>query len=96
MSVSDLQKLGLLKPEKEWNGNGVGRSASPLKSLALGAISIAGCIAMVLGDGSMLTWIGLIAFCIALTCFVVVHVREVGLPNDVEEADSPDPPPQGS
>ncbi len=96
MSVSDLQKLGLLKPEKEWNGKGVGRSASPLKSLALGAISIAGCTAMVLGDGSILTWIGLIAFCVALACFVIVHVREVGSPNEDREADSPDPPPKGS
>jgi len=43
-----------------------------------------------------LTWFGLIAFCAALACFVVVHVREVGLPKDVEEAESPDPPSQGS
>ena len=96
MSVSDLQKLGLLKPESEWSGKGVGRSAAPLRSLFLGAIAIAGCVAMVVGDGLTLTWFGLIAFCAALACFVVVHVREVGLPKDVEEAESPDPPPQGS
>lgn len=96
MSVSDLQKLGLLKPESQWNGKGVGRSAAPLVSLLLGLISVSSCVAMVLGDGSTWTWIGLIAFCGALACFVFVHVREVGSPNEVEEEVPPDPPPAGS
>ncbi len=89
MSVSDLKKLGLLKPESEWHGKGAGRSAAPLRSLGLGAVSIGGCVAMVAGNGSFLTWVGLIAFCVSLAFFVFVHVREVGSPNDVEEEDSP-------
>ncbi|MEE3002111.1 MAG: hypothetical protein VX908_05400 [Planctomycetota bacterium] len=96
MSVSDLQKLGLLKPESEWSGKGVGRSAAPLRSLFLGAIAIAGCVAMVVGDGMTLTWFGLIAFCAALACFVVVHIREVGTPDQPDEADQPDSSSPGS
>ena len=95
MSVSDLQKLGLLKPENEWNGKGVGRSAAPLVSMLLGVISISSCVAMVLGDGSMWTWIGLIAFSAALACFVFVHVMAVGSPNEDKEEDPPDLPPDG-
>ena len=35
MSVSDLKKLGLLRPESEWSGKSVGRSAYPWRTAVL-------------------------------------------------------------
>ena len=85
MSVSDLQKLGLLRPESEWGGHDVGRSVYPLRTGALAAVGICGCVAMALGDGALWTWLGLTGFLVALVIFVWVNIKAVV--ND-EQADS--------
>ena len=85
MSVSDLKKLGLLRPESEWSGKGVGRSAYPLRTALFGVLGLAGCGAMVVGDGGMWTWIGLAVFMLMLALFVFVNVRAVGDVGDTME-----------
>ena len=77
MSVSDLQKLGLLRPESEWGAQGVGRSAYPIRTGALALIGVCGCVAMALGGGTLWTWLGLIGFLVALLIFVWVNINAV-------------------
>ena len=87
MSVTDLKKLGLLRPESEWSGKGVGRSAYPLRTALFGALGLGGCIAMVFGDGGGWTWIGLAVFMVMLTLFVIVNVQAVGRVGDSADSD---------
>ena len=87
MSVSDLQKLGLPRPESEWGSRSVGQSTYPIRTALLALIGVSGCVAMALGDGSTWTWLGLAGFLVAMTIFVVVNIKAV-----VDENDSTEPP----
>ncbi len=90
MSVSDLKKLGLLRPESEWSGKGVGRSAYPVRTAFFGLLGLAGCVGMVLGDGGAWTWIGLAVFMVMLTLFVIVNLKAVGeVGGDAGDSDQP-------
>ena len=77
MSVSDLQKLGLLRPESDWDPKHT-RSFVPLFIwLIMAVMAIGGCVMLVLGDGGILTWIGLGVFSIALIGFVLMNIASV-------------------
>ena len=93
MSVSDLKKLGLLRPESEWSGKGLGRSAYPWRTAFFGLLGLAGCAAMVLGDGGALTWIGLACFMVMLALFVIVNMCAVGVvgPDELDGSDDTEP-----
>jgi hypothetical protein len=78
MSLKDLRKLGLLRPETEWSGR-VPRTT--VRSVSAGASAIlggAGCMAMVVGDGGLWTWLGLAGFGVALLVFTIVNVQAIG------------------
>ena len=89
MSVSDLQKMGLLKPESDWDGKSSGSSVPPVPTLLLGVAGIGGCVLLALGDGHALSWIGLLVFVLAMTCFVWLNIASVNRTlqaSDKEEA----------
>jgi hypothetical protein len=91
MSVSDLKKLGLLRPESEWTGNGVGRSAYPLRTFSLAMLAIGGCAAMAFGSGLALISVGLVVFILSLTLFVCLNIHAVGVVKE-SKGSSQDPP----
>ncbi len=77
MSIRDLRKMGLLKPESEWTDR-------PPRSCVRGwmasvwlILAVAGCGLMLLGGGAWWTWIGLAAFVMALFGFVRLNIRSV-------------------
>ena len=77
MSVSDLKKLGLLRPESDWDPKHT-RSYVPLLIwLVMSTMAIGGCVMLVLGDGGLITWIGLAVFSIALVGFVLMNISSV-------------------
>lgn len=77
MSVSDLQKMGLLKPESDWDGKSSGSSVPPVLTLLLAVAGVGGCVLLALGDGHALSWIGLLIFVVAMTCFVWMNIASV-------------------
>ena len=88
MSVSDLKKLGLLRKESDWDAKHT-RSFVPLIMWLVTAVSaIAGCIMLVLGDGGVITWIGLVVFSIAMVGFVLMNIASVdrALQHDTDDA----------
>ncbi|MCH2134201.1 MAG: hypothetical protein MK116_10665 [Phycisphaerales bacterium] len=77
MSLSDLKKMQLLRPEEEWSGSPQRSDVQPLLAMITAAIGILGCILMIVGDGRSLTWIGLLLFSVALGTFTWVNLRGV-------------------
>lgn len=77
MSIRDLRKMGLLKPESEWT------SKLPKSSVSIGwtivwtSLAITGCVLMVQGDGGLMTWVGLTCFVVALVAFVRLSITSV-------------------
>lgn len=77
MSLKDLGKMKLLRPESEWTGRAERSRVNMPLAMLTAAIGIAGCIFMVIGDGHLLTWMGLLMFGIALIGFSWTNLRGV-------------------
>lgn len=77
MSLSDLEKMKLLRPEAEWTGKVQRSGVQSLLASTTGALGITGCVFMWLGNGHALTWIGLLMFSIALGTFTWVNLKGV-------------------
>jgi len=78
MSLTDLRKLDLLRPETEWSGQVPKSAVRTLSAAAAALLGGAGCVAMVIGDGGLWTWLGLTAFGVALAVFTAVNVLAIG------------------
>lgn len=78
MSLEDLRNMGLLRPETAWDGRhqptGV---VVPLMSAAA-VLGAAGCVAIALGNGGLITWLGVGAFLAGLFGFIGVNLRGIG------------------
>lgn len=77
MSIRDLRKMGLLKPEAQWQDRVPNSATSSWWTILWTAVAIAGCVLMVWGDGGGLTLIGLAGFVVALCGFVRLNIRSV-------------------
>lgn len=77
MSIRDLRKMGLLKPEPQWEDRVPRSSVSACWTVVWTALAIIGCVLMVRGDGGTLTWLGLICFVVALCGFVRLNICSV-------------------
>lgn len=93
MSLTDLRKLDLLKPETEWTGRVPRSQVRPFAAMVSAAVGIAGCVLMAFGDGALLTWVGLAMFGVSLAVFTMVNVSAIG-GNRAE--DQPAPPSESS
>ena len=78
MSLSDLRKLDLLRPETEWSGDLPRATVHAPIAMASALLGIGGCVTMAVGDGGVMTWFGLAAFGVALAVFTAVNVRAIG------------------
>ena len=77
MSLSDLEKMKLLRPKDEWTGTSERSKVQPVYALVTSAVGIAGCVLMAVGNGHAMTWIGLLMFTVALVVFTWVNLRGV-------------------
>ncbi len=77
MSIRDLRKMGLLKPESQWQDRAPKSSTSACWTVLWATIAIGGCVLMDLGDGGGLTWVGLAGFVVALCGFVRLNIGSV-------------------
>ena len=77
MSLSDLQKMKLLRPESEWTGTPERSQVQSLLAFLTALLGVSGCALMIIGNGHFLTWIGLAMFSIALVSFTWVNLRGI-------------------
>ncbi|MCP4757968.1 MAG: hypothetical protein GY894_05900 [Planctomycetes bacterium] len=77
MSIRDLRKMGLLKPESGWADRLPRSSVRGLLALVWFLLAIGGCVLMVYGDGHYWTWIGLGGFAVALIGFIRQNITSV-------------------
>ena len=78
MSLSDLRKLDLLRPETEWSGDLPRSTVHATLAMASALLGAGGCVGMMMGDGGVVTWFGLAAFGVALAVFTAVNVLAIG------------------
>lgn len=77
MSLSDLEKMKLLRPKDEWTGASQRSEVQTVYAAVTSTVGVAGCVLMTVGNGHFLTWIGLLMFTVALVVFTWVNLRGV-------------------
>jgi hypothetical protein len=78
MSLEHLRVMGLLRDEATWDGRIQRSGVVVSEMLAAAAVCAGGCVAIALGDGGRITWLGIAAFLIGLFFFLAVNLRGVG------------------
>lgn len=77
MTMEDLRDHGVLLPEEEWGKHRLETTTSPALILVL-YLAAAGAAALIwVGEGRLLTWIGLVAFLVVLYVLTFVLDRAV-------------------
>ena len=77
MSLTDLEKMKLLRPKSEWTGKSDKSRVNLILASLTAAIGITGCVFMIMGNGHFLTWIGLLMFSVSLIGFSWTNLRGV-------------------
>ncbi len=77
MSLSDLEKMKLLRPREEWSGRSERSLVQPLAAAGVALLGVMGCILMIVGDGGRMTWVGLLMFTVALGAFTWINLRGI-------------------
>lgn len=72
MSYEDLKQHDIFLPESEWGELDLSTSVSLPALIATLVTGAAGCVLMVVGDGSLLTWIGAALFIVFMFAFALV------------------------
>ncbi|UCC47351.1 MAG: hypothetical protein JSV41_07510 [Gemmatimonadota bacterium] len=66
MTIDDLREQGVLLPEEEWGKHSLKTTAPRLPLAVALLVATAGCALMLLGDGGILTWVGVALFIVTL------------------------------
>lgn len=77
MTLEDLEAAGVLLPREEWGERSLMTTTNKPVLVALGALAVAACVLMYVGDGSLWTWIGAGAFLGILILFTWLSMRAV-------------------
>jgi len=78
MSLEHLRSMGLLRDETTWDGSHQPSGVIVSALLAAAAVCTAGCVAIGLGDGGRVTWLGIAGYLVGLFCFLGINLRGVG------------------
>jgi len=86
VSYDELEERGIFLPEEHWGESELTRPASPWLLAVLGSLAALACVAMVVGQGRVLTWLGCGAFIVLLWAFTFVTGRTIDRQNRRIEA----------
>ncbi|MHC4126918.1 MAG: hypothetical protein ACYTE6_15830 [Planctomycetota bacterium] len=78
MSLEHLRGMGLLRDETTWDGRHQPSGVVVSTLLLAAALCTAGCVAIALGDGGRVTWLGVAGYLVGLFCFLGINLRGVG------------------
>lgn len=82
MSMKDLKKLGILLPEKRWGEYELHTKVSRLGFVVTFSIGIVGGVLAYVGNGTTLTWIGILLYFVFLGLVTWISVRAVDQQNE--------------
>jgi hypothetical protein len=77
MALEDLERDGMLKPRDQWGTTELHTRVARIPLVVVALLAIGGCVVMYVGDGDLLTWIGLVAFLVALGAFTWLSWRGI-------------------
>jgi hypothetical protein len=77
MALEDLERDGMLKPRDQWGTSDLHTRVPRIPLLIIAVLAIGGCVVMYVGDGRLLTWLGLLAFLIGLVGFTWISWRGI-------------------
>lgn len=86
MSMEDLKRMRVLLDEKDWSPVHARCRMNVSIFVVTIIMSLIGCWLMIVGDGSSLTWLGVVLFIIGLFSLITVNLRGV---KDVELKSAP-------
>jgi hypothetical protein len=78
MSLEHLRSMGLLRDETTWDGRHQPSGVVVSVLLAAAAVCTAGCVAIALGDGGRVTWLGVAGFLVGLFGILGINLHGVG------------------
>jgi hypothetical protein len=78
MSLEHLRSMGLLRDEEEWDGRHQPTGVVVSVLLAAALVCTAGCVAIALGDGGRVTWLGVAGFLVGLFGVLGINLHGVG------------------
>ena len=88
MSLEDLRRMEFLREEEEWDSSNHRSNVQLTKVAPTVVVGLAGCVALALGNGGWITWLGLSAFLAGLIGFIAVNIGAnavVGIRYDATE-----------
>ncbi|MGD8428547.1 MAG: hypothetical protein PVH63_13050 [Balneolaceae bacterium] len=77
MSLEDLKEQNILLPEEEWGTHKLETTISEIPLVILFLCSAAGWVTAYLGNGSWVTWLGIVTFFLTFFGIIVLCDRAV-------------------
>ena len=82
MSQKDLEEAGILLPKDLWGHARKGSTVNIFGLILAGILGIGSGAMIYLGDGTLLTWIGVLGYFLFLGLFLFVSLRAITKQND--------------
>jgi hypothetical protein len=77
MPLEHLERDGILRPREEWGGRRPESNVARVPLLAAALLVPVAAALMFLGDGGVLTWVGLALYFVFLVAFTVISLRGI-------------------
>ncbi len=85
MSMKELEEMGILLPENKWGQSDLHTSVDKIQLVASGLLALGAVICSYVGNGGLLTWIGVGMFFIFVGWFTRISLKAVEVQNDQVE-----------
>lgn len=82
MSQKDLEEAGILLPRDLWGHTRKGSTVNIFALILAGILGIGSGALIYLGDGTLLTWIGVLGYFLFLGLFLFISLRAIRKQND--------------
>lgn len=84
MSLRDLERAGLVLPKEEWGKHDLHSKVNRPQLLSTWALAAVSAVVMYLGNGHLLTWIGLAGMLLSLALFTRLSIMAINKRNREE------------
>ena len=85
MSMKDLEEMGILLPENKWGQSDLHTTVDKIQLVASGLLALGAVILGYMGNGGLLTWVGVGMFFIFVGWFTQISLKAVEVQNDQVE-----------
>ncbi len=85
MSMKDLEEMGILLPENKWGQSDLHTTVDKIQLVASGLLALGAVILGYVGNGGLLTWVGVGMFFMFVGWFTRISLKAVEVQNDQVE-----------